>query len=279
MTNFHGFCSYPHGGLAVLGLTLTCAAALAVSMYAFASCRFLKVDFDSDRGGFAEFYLDPTSDGDVVRYRAGIGLYTWLKPFDEEDWSQGQCTGYTALQRETFGDIVFEVSRIFGVFSVLGGIGVTAWTFFLGCLSLGRCQIWSMSLLLFLITGSTGLTFLMSISPVCQSLTAGLDDSFTSKCSLDQGGLMTIGGTLLWGVAFLICLVYIKSPEADLVFTEDGQIINAFEERQRQKQLWCQRQDSEEEDSLPPIVATTYGEPEDFRVGQHRARGNYNAEV
>ena len=136
--------SYPHGGWPLIGLMVSCMAALSATMYGVASCRFLFVDFESDRGDFSEFYLDPTSDGEVVKYRAAAGLFQWLVPFEETDWSVGRCAGYTELQRENFDDIIFEVARIFGVLSVLIGIVMVLWTWFLSCLSLEKCQIWLM---------------------------------------------------------------------------------------------------------------------------------------
>ena len=45
---------------------------------------------------------------------------------------------------------------------------------------------------------------------------------------------MVIAATLFWAVAFLISVVYIKTPEKDLTL-HDGQITNAFELRQQQR--------------------------------------------
>lgn len=201
-----------------------------------ASCRFLFVDFQSDRGDFGEFYLDPTSDGEVVTYRAAAGLFTWLVPFDETDWSVGRCAGYTELQRENFNDDIFEVARIFGVLSVLGGIGITSWTLFLSCLSLGKFQIWAMSLGLFLLTCFVALTFLLFQSQLCKDLVSYQNESYTTECTLDQGGLVAIAGSILWCVAFLVSVIYIKAPESDMTFLPDGQITNAFDQRQLERE-------------------------------------------
>jgi hypothetical protein len=205
-------------------------------MYGMASCRFLFVDFQSDRGDFGEFYLDPTSDGEVVTYRAAVGLFSWLDPFDETDWSLGRCAGYTESQQETFGDDTFEVARIFGVLSVLCGIGMTVWTFFLSCLSLGKYQIWAMSVGLFLLTCFVGLTFLLFQSQLCKDLVSYQDESYTTECTLDQGGLVAIAGSILWCVAFLVSIIYIKAPESDMAFLPDGQISNAFDQRQLERE-------------------------------------------
>lgn len=228
--------SFPHGGWVLTGLILSCIAALSATMYGVGSCRFLYVDFESDRGGFGEFYLDPTPDNTVVKYRAAAGLFTWLVPFDDTDWSDGSCAGYTDRQKDNFSDEIFEVSRIFGVLSVLGGIGMTAWTLFLSCLSLRKLQIWAMSLGLFLLTCFVGFTFLLFQSSLCNDLVSYQNASNTTKCTLDQGGLVAIAACILWCVAFLISVIYIKPPENDLMFSPDGKLMNAFQERQLERE-------------------------------------------
>lgn len=230
------YSSYPHGGWVVSGMILSCIIALSSTLWGVASCRFAYVDFISDRGDFGVFYLDPTPDGGPVLYRAGVGLFTWLQPLTTDDWSKGQCTGYTVLQTDQFSDDIFEVARIFGVLSVLGGVGVTCWTLFLGCISLGRFQIWMLSGVLFFITAFVGLTFLIFQSALCQDLVSYQDESYTTQCTLDQGGLVIIASCILWCVAFLMSVIYIKPPELDLEFSPDGQIRNAFEQRQRIRQ-------------------------------------------
>lgn len=218
------------------GLIMSCMAALSATMYGMASCRFLYIDFLSDRGDFGEFYLDPTSDGDPIKYRAGAGLYTWLTSFEADDWSQGRCVGYTVLQRDAFGDIIFEVARVFGVLSVLGGIGITSWTLFLSCLSLRKLQIWAMSLGLFLLATFVGLTLILFQSQLCQDLVSYQDGSYTTKCTLDQGGLVAIAGCLFWCVAFFITVCYIKPPENDIAILPDGRITNLFDDRQLERE-------------------------------------------
>jgi hypothetical protein len=61
------------------GLIFSCITALAATLWGVSSCRFAFVDFVSDRGDFSDFYLDPTSDGDPVYYRAGIGEFGMRK--------------------------------------------------------------------------------------------------------------------------------------------------------------------------------------------------------
>jgi hypothetical protein len=228
--------SYPHGGWVLTGLILSCLAALASTMWGVSSCRFLYIDYTSDRGGFADYYLDPTPDGDPVLYRTGAGMFTWLVPFDN-DWSDGFCQGYTDLQRDAFSDHSFETARIFAVLSVLAAIGVTIWTWFLACISLGKFQIYMMSTILGLLVIFCGFTFLIFSSNLCNHLVEA--QGYGSDCTLDQGGLVTIAAVILWSVAALISIIYIKPPDQDLVLM-NGQITNAFEnrleERRRRKE-------------------------------------------
>jgi hypothetical protein len=231
------------------GLIFSSMAALASTMWGVASCQYVFVDFVSDRGDFSDFYLDPTPDGSPVKYRAGAGLFTWLQPFDELDWSKGQCTGYTELHREHFSDNSFEVARIFAVLSVLGGIGVTSWTLFLACISLGKFQIWMLSTILGLQTIFVGLTFLLFKSELCQDIVSYQDETYTTDCTLDQGGLVVIAGVILWCVACLISIIYIKPPETEMQFTHDGRITNAFQQRKEQ------RSQAEKERRLKQLLA------------------------
>lgn len=207
-----------------------------MSMWGVSSCRYLYVDFRSDRGDFGEFYKDPTANGEAVTYRAGAGLFTWLVPFESSDWSEGQCAGYNQLQQEVFGDTIFQVSQVFAVLSVVGGVSMTAWTLFLSCFSLRKLQIWAMSLGFFLLSCFVAFSLLIFQSALCQDLVSYQNPSYTSKCTLDQGGLIAIAGSILWFVAFLICVVYIKSPENDVTFLPSGEVVNAFEMRQANRQ-------------------------------------------
>lgn len=225
----------------MFGLIFSCMAALAATLWGVSSCRFVFVDFISDRGDLSDFYLDPTPDGAPVKFRHGVGLFTWLQPFDDGDWSKGQCTGYTQLGREHFSDNYFEVARVFSVLSVLGGIGMTCWTLFLACISLGKFQIWMLSTILGFLAIFVGLTFLILPSSLCTDLVSYQDDEgtneYTTECTLDQGGLVTIAGAVLWSVASLISIIYIKTPETDMRITQDGQITNAFQQRRKERQL------------------------------------------
>lgn len=253
MTAFYGLCSYPHGGWAVLGLILASCCGLAATMWGVSSCRLFFVDYTTDRGdGFGDFFLDPTADGDPVQQRVGAGLFSWLVPKeDATEWSDGICAGYNESQREHFSDTTFEVARIFAVLTVLSGMGMTLWIFFLACISLGKFQIWLMRTVLGLLPIFTGLTFVIFSSELCRDLVSYQDPTYETDCTIDQGGLVVIAGAIFWTIAFLISLIYIKDPDADLRL-ENGQVTNAFDARQeerirREKQRQIQRSMSAED--------------------------------
>jgi len=238
---YHGFCSYPHGGWAILGLTVASICALAATMWGMSSCRMFYIDYTTDRGDFSDFFKDPTADGEPLSQRVGAGLFSWLVPSSEDrngdsklDWTDGQCAGFSESQRNFFSDNIFEVARIFAVLSVLGGMGVVLSIFLLSCMSMKRFQIWMLSTVLGFIVVFVGLTFLVLRSTLCTDLVSFQDESFETECTIDQGGLVVIASAIFWGVAFVISVVYVKDPKRDLGIV-DGQITNTFDRRQEER--------------------------------------------
>ena len=226
----------------MLGLFLSVHLALAATMWSVSSCRFVSLQFTTDTGSFADFYLDETADGAPVDYQNGIGLFTWLKPFltdAPKSWTEGSCTGYTELQREFFTDSWFETARICAVLAVLGSMGVTVWTWFLACIALtSQIQIYAMVFLYAILTIAIGLTFLMLGSKLCNELTADQGFDGTTSCSLDQGGLVACAAILLWTVAGLITFVYVKPIDREIVLVPSSQ----EQQRLRQKRILAERQ-------------------------------------
>lgn len=238
---YHGFCSYPHGGWAITGLVVVSLCALAATMYGMASCRMFYIDYTTDRGDFSDFFRDPTADGDPVMQRVGAGLFSWLVPSDQDrngdsnlDWTDGQCAGFSESQLNFFTDTIFEVARIFAILSVMGGLGVVVSIFLLSCMSMKRFQIWMMSTVLGFISIFVGLTFLVLRSKLCNDLVSGQNESYGTECTVDQGGLVIIAALIFWTVAFLISVVYIKDPKRDLGI-RDGQIVNDFDKRTEER--------------------------------------------
>jgi hypothetical protein len=244
--------------------------AMAASMWGISSCRMGFVEYTNDRGDFSDFYLDPTSDGDAVEMRTGIGLFQWLDPFEEDDWSEGQCRGYTTLQLEFFGDTALEIARASGVLSVIGAVAMSFWVLFLNCISMSRMQIRVLQLCLFALMLNIGGTFAIFFSPLCTDLVSYQDEDYETKCTLDQGGLVVIAAALLWAVAFVISCIYIKSPEMDLRIGEDGKMINAFEDRQeRRKQAKQAKLQKQKERKLKQVLA-------EQRASQDQIRQKHN---
>jgi len=249
MTKFYyGFCSFPHGGWAVTGLIATSLLAFAATLGGLASCRFMYIDYTTDRGDFSDFFRDPTADGEPILQRVGAGLFTWLEPFtitaekiddsggggDVAYWTEGQCSGYSEGQRTFFSDTLFEVSRIFAILSVLGGITIVLAIFFLSCLSLRRFQIWMLSTILGLISIFVGLTFIVFFSKLCNDLVSYQNESYTTQCTIDQGGLLVIAASIFWIIACIISIVYVKDPKRDLGIG-NGEITNVFDARQERR--------------------------------------------
>lgn len=264
------FSSFPHGSWSVCGLMIASLMAMAASMWGISSCRMAFVEYTNDRGNFAEFYLDPTSNGDGVDMRTGIGLFQWLDPFDEGDWSEGQCRGYTELQLEFFGDSALEIARACGVLAVIGSVAMSFWVLFLNCISMGKMQIRVLQLCLFALMVNIGGTFAIFFSPLCTDLVSYQNESYETKCTLDQGGLVVIAAALLWAVALVISFIYIKSPEMDLRIGEDGKMINAFEDRQeRRKQSKQAKLQKQKEGKLKDVLA-------EQRAAQDQIRQKHN---
>eukprot|EP00538_Stauroneis_constricta_P013372 CAMPEP_0119557766 /NCGR_PEP_ID=MMETSP1352-20130426/9316_1 /TAXON_ID=265584 /ORGANISM="Stauroneis constricta, Strain CCMP1120" /LENGTH=332 /DNA_ID=CAMNT_0007604907 /DNA_START=146 /DNA_END=1144 /DNA_ORIENTATION=+ len=198
-------------------------------MWGVSSCRFLYVDFISDRGNdFNAIFLDPTADTEPIEQRIGAGLFTWLDAFEEDDWSRGSCTGYSEAVLSRVLDTTLDAARIFAVLSVLLGWGVIFWIIFLSCISLGRYQIWMLRCICGVEIFFTGFTMLIFQSRLCKRLVESRGHE--SKCTIDQGGLVVIAACILWSVAFLITCLYIKPRELDMTIV-NGRIANAFDER------------------------------------------------
>lgn len=194
---------------------------MAASGYAVASCRMLILSFTSSEGCFQEalsLYGDTsaapdnantTTNNAPTQCQASIGLYQWLQPASSDDFKSGNCVGYEQTMLSILSDQSFEAARTFGVFSVLLSFVIFFWSLLLACIQLNRCQIWIFRCLCFFGTLSTGLTFLIQQSTICQSLFE------TESCKLDQGGLTMIAAFLFWFISFFIAQLWL-SPDTFL---------------------------------------------------------------
>jgi hypothetical protein len=93
-----------------------------------------------------------------------------------------------------------------------------------------------MSCILGLLVVFCGLTFLIFSSDLCNTLADEQGHDVDSDCTLDQGGLVTIAAVILWAVAALIAIIYIKPPGRELVVM-NGQVTNAFDHRLEERRL------------------------------------------
>lgn len=217
--NLHS--SFPHGTRATLGLIVACAAAWAATCYSVASCHYVTVSFVSYRGNV--FSAPLQAAGSVpVSYHVAAGLFTWS--------NQQQCVSYTEyqLQSGVLADVPLQAARVFAIFSVLGGLGVLLWSTILFCMSLGRYQCRLFAFCLLLLAMFMGLTQLITRSSLCNSVGS------PAHCGLNNGGLVAIAALLLWLVALVISLVYVQSPNHDVI-VQNGVETNLFEKRKERR--------------------------------------------
>lgn len=163
--------------------------------------------FRSEQGNFEEYYdiFGRSETSNVpTQYKTGIGMFQWLKPFGD-DWQDGYCLGYQESMLETMSDPTFEAARGFAVFGVLMGLGVSLAAFSSGCLMYNWIQLSLLRFCLVVAAVATGLCMMMRQSSLCT--TEFLDRS----CDLDEGGLLIIAGIILWLVAFVISVVFLRA--------------------------------------------------------------------
>ena len=208
------------------GLLLSTAAAFTATAYAVVSCRFLNVAFRSDTGDFEQYFLNQQAaeysgrTGETT-YRTGIGLFKWLRPVDSlgADWTNGQCAGYSESMLQQMANPMFDAARVFGVLAALMAFVVLLWSIGTSCLALNRIQIVLFSICCCLGTVSSPLTFLFTKSSLCETL------FLTRECSIDEGALVMIVGSILWLITSVISVLYMRETElstAKASFGDDG---------------------------------------------------------
>jgi hypothetical protein len=221
--------TYPLGGSVTAALILSTSAALAATMYATASCRFVVIRFSSNTGGFEEHFGTNRggTDNGSVQYKAAVGLYQWLRPYDPALWSTGACAGYQQTMLASISDTYFEAARTFGVFAVLMAVVKVCWIFLSACLDMNRFQAILFCVLSFVGTVSTGMTFMFHKSSLCTT------QFLTRECEVDEGGLVMIAATVLWLITFMVSVYFVLplTGESD----EDRQERLAAEKRTRAK--------------------------------------------
>jgi hypothetical protein len=193
---------YPHGGAVSLGLIVSTIGAFLATIYSAMSCRFVVVTYLSERGNFDTLFTSQGGD-EFKRMNTAAGLFQWLSPVDS--WDTGTCIGYTQSALNVIADVDFETARVLAVLAVILGCFLMVWTLALACISLGQFQIWLFAACQLLLVVFVALFFLINQSNLCHNIEK---DSF---CRIDQGGMMAVAAATLWGIAFLLTVVYMRS--------------------------------------------------------------------
>jgi hypothetical protein len=232
-------------------LLLTMAVGTVCTCYAVSTCRFVTLEFQSQYGAFDEHFFanDPDSEN-LTTYQVGVGLFTWLRPFDSLEWSDGSCAGYNELQRDEIVTGTFEILRIVGIIAVIMSICLFLFSSIMTCLSLTRLQRYTMVACTFTLAAATGSLFLVSQSSICS------DTGVNPSCTMDQGGLVALGGIVSWVFTTLLIMFCIK-PVRDNKLTPKQKSQRKKELRMKQRDLLNQLEELELERRLSEKVART----------------------
>jgi hypothetical protein len=219
-------------------LLILTVAALAATSYGTASCRLVVVTFASvGKYSFEEHFApDHTTVSDQVHeLKNAIGLFHWLRPVMQMpssseqtdnsgttatsnyyyDWTKGACAGYqqsmldVLLADDNRDSLYFTIGRILAITALLLCCGLVLWVWSTACLALTNrfqgCLLLGLALVGAVCTaGAVGCALR---SPMC----AADSDLFARppSCSIDQGGLVLLGASLLWLSTAMIAACYI----------------------------------------------------------------------
>lgn len=202
------FSVYAHGGCITAALLLCAIGGFVCTTYSAASCRFVLVEYSSERGNFDSLFSSQGAGTNGFEpIQTGAGLFSWLAP--SESWDVGTCTGYIYSALEAISDRIFEAARFLVVIAIILGLGVFVWILSLACISLGPKQVYILAACQFLLVILVSLTFFILASGLCTSV--GQD----TTCSIDEGALVAIAAAVFWFVGCCITLVFMKSPEKE----------------------------------------------------------------
>lgn len=137
-------------------------------------------------------------------HRVGVGLFSWLRPFDTLDWESGACAGYNQLQREVIVDRLFEMLRIAGILAVVISVSCFLFSLSIACLSFSNIQRYILVTAALLMSALTGASLMITRSGVCTQV------GTSPNCSIDQGGLVAIAGVVCWMLTFLVAIFFIQ---------------------------------------------------------------------
>ena len=195
---------YPLGDRVSFALMASACAAMAATLVATSSCRFVTISFTSTAGGLEDYFASNRVVNETPsQYKAGVGLYQWLRPNNPEtNWSDGACAGYQETMLESISDRTFEVTRTFAVFAILMSVVEMCWVLLASCFEMNQLQVIMFCGLSAVGTISTAMTLMFPFSAICQT-------EFDSRdCTIDQGGLVMIGAAVLWLITFFLSVFY-----------------------------------------------------------------------
>lgn len=188
---------------------------MTTTFYAISSCRFLVVTFRSETGDFEDFFVNiqqAVAGRPRMSYKAGIGLFQWLRPRQDEGlWSDGSCVGYQESMLQQVSEINFEMARFFSVISMIFSFITVIGILKMLCIEFNRLQTIGFRIIAMMGTFCSGMTFMLSRSALCNSI------FLQSKCELDEGGLVMIAGVLLWFATFVGSVVFLRSSFSDAI--------------------------------------------------------------
>lgn len=172
----------------------------------------MTITFTSSGGDFETYFSSFREEDVPTEYKAGAGLYQWLRPADPDgaDWSRGACVGYQETMLESIANTGFEVARTFAVFGILMAVVETIWVFLASCFEMNRLQGIMFCGLSAVGTLSTAMTFMFYQSALCQT-------EFDARaCSIDEGGLVMIGAVALWMITFCVSTFFAYPTVAEV---------------------------------------------------------------
>lgn len=190
-------------------------------MYSLFGCKFLTVTFDSTTGNFEEYFSLNDVPDELRTYQASIGLFTWSRPISTSSYDPnssndaGVCVGYqeTMLEALSNQNVFFDLARIFGILAILLSIFMVSWSFCTACVLWNRVQLFLFSSLNFISVISSGLTFLIYRSNLCNNDVGNTSVFLKRNCTIDNGAFIMIGSCIMWFTSFLISVVYLKPTE------------------------------------------------------------------
>ena len=252
--------TFPHGGFISAGLLLASCAALVATTYSVASCRMVVLTFRSDSGNFEQTFsrFNSVQTDSLREFKTALGLFQWLRPNDDRDWDEGTCVGYQQSMKEEFSEKYFEMARIAGSMSVLLGIVVVLWAVVNSCIAWNTWQIIILSTVLLSGTVAASLSFIFLRSDLCNNIFPD------SSCSIDEGGLVLIAGTILWLSGFLITVIFMRTLDnrvddyglSDIERARAREMALIKEKRTREKERLQRQRAEERERRLAQMEAT-----------------------